>query len=114
MKNREQYIENRTKLKQISKMVKPLVEEGEYSNVNEAIKEAVIKETNPEVKVLRTFDQWKEKGFSVRKGEKAHLLWGRPRLVKQDEENDEFKFWPLCYLFGNNQVQKLEKEVANA
>lgn len=115
MKNKEQYQENRTKLKELSKMVKPLVEGGEYPTVNEAIKEAVIMEENPEIKQLNTFDQWKKKGFSVKKGEKAFLLWGRPRTVPQGEENDEFKFWPLCYIFSNLQVQTLkEKEVCNA
>jgi len=56
-----------------------------------------------------TFNQWKEKGFQVKKGSKAFLVWGSPRQVPvtdSDQEEDEFKFWPLCYLFSENQVER--------
>ena len=35
---------------------------------------------------LKTFDQWKEAGFFVRKGEKAILLWGHPKPSRQAKE----------------------------
>ena len=66
---------------------------------------------------LKTFDEWKEAGFYIRKGEKAILLWGHPKpsrqareAAKQEgkaEEKAEKDFYPLAYLFSNQQVSPL-------
>lgn len=63
---------------------------------------------------LRTFEEWKKAGYYVRKGEKAILLWGRPkpsRHAKEEaaqaglpEEAAKNDFYPLAYLFSNRQV----------
>jgi len=65
-----------------------------------------------------TFKQWKEQGYSVKKGEKAFYIWGAPRRInKKDEHKQEgeisaddleskAEFWPLCALFNNLQVEK--------
>lgn len=66
---------------------------------------------------LKTFGEWKEAGYYVRKGEKAIILWGHPRSLKKDEapanaaattEDTEAQgdFYPLAYLFSNQQVTK--------
>jgi hypothetical protein len=49
----------------------------------------------------------------VKKGEKALLLWGEPRKAAKQEkttgnEKDEFSFFPLAYVFSENQVEKLK------
>lgn len=107
-KNKEKYQENRTFLKQISNAVKELVKMGEYGTVNEAVIETVYKNANPEIKELNTFNQWKQKGFTILKGSKAFVIWGQPIGKKQteDQEKDEYSFFPLCYLFANTQVMK--------
>lgn len=66
---------------------------------------------------LKTFEEWKQAGFYIRKGEKAILLWGRPkpsRLAKEaakqagkPEKEAENDFYPLAYLFSNKQVVPL-------
>lgn len=63
---------------------------------------------------LKTFDEWKQAGFYIRKGEKAILLWGHPKPSRQakeaakqagkPEEEAENDFYPLAYLFSNQQV----------
>ena len=111
---KEQYIEKRKALIELSNLVRPLVQEGEFDTVNEAIKEQYI-EQHPEIEEFKTFNQWKEDGATVRKGEKAFLVWGQPRKIEQvpegSDEPEEFKYWPVCYLFGNTQVYKpSEKE----
>lgn len=63
---------------------------------------------------LKTFDEWKQAGFYIRKGEKAILLWGHPKPSRQakeaakqagkPEEEAENDFYPLAYLFSNKQV----------
>lgn len=104
-----QYIEKRKTLIALSKAVRPLVECGEFDTVNEAIKEQYI-EQYPEIEEFKTFNQWKQEGATVRKGEKAFLVWGQPRRAEQvpdgADEPEEYKYWPLCYLFADTQVYK--------
>lgn len=79
-----------------------MVKEGLYSTVNERLAEMYEEEGHEE---LNTFRQWLKLGYKVKKGEKALLLWGRPRRVKQDESDDEFKFFPVCYVFSEQMVE---------
>ena len=72
-------------------------------------------------KDLKTFKEWKEAGYTVRKGEKALLIWGSPIASKSEkeriedlkkqgkEEETKDDFFPLCYLFAECQVHKLDK-----
>ena len=78
-----------------------------------------------EITELNTFDQWKEKGYQVRRGEKAYLFWGKPKSRQQqpteptDEEQSEQAqqvepttakkgdYYPLCYLFDISQCHKI-------
>ena len=56
-----------------------------------------------------TFKGWKEKGFKVKKGEKAFLVWGKKRKkeVEENEEAKEFSFFPLAFIFSNAQVEQI-------
>ena len=45
--------------------------------INEMLHDYYAKKNN--ITELNTFDQWKDKGYQVRKGEKAFLFWGKPR-----------------------------------
>lgn len=107
LSRKEQFIEKRKALIALSKMVRPLVEQGEFDTVNEAIKEQYL-DLNTEITEFKTFGQWKQEGATVRKGEKAFLVWGQPRKIEQvpegSDEPEEFKYWPVCYLFANTQV----------
>ena len=65
---------------------------------------------------LKSFSEWKDAGYYVKKGEKAILLWAHPKpsreakeLAKSEGKNeDEAKndFYPLAYLFSSKQVAK--------
>ena len=65
---------------------------------------------------LKSFSEWKDAGYYVKKGEKAILLWAHPKpsreakeLAKSQGKNeDEAKndFYPLAYLFSSKQVAK--------
>lgn len=67
---------------------------------------------------LKSFSEWKEAGYYVKKGEKAILLWAHPKpsreakeLAKSEGKNeDEAKndFYPLAYLFSSKQVAKIQ------
>lgn len=65
-------------------------------------------------KVYKTFQQWKNEGATVKKGEKAFLIWGSPvnakhqtedqKVEEEETEGYEYEFYPLCYVFSENQV----------
>lgn len=114
-----QYIANRKQLIEMSKFARMAVKEGIYDSVNEALKESYM-EADEEIWEFKTFNQWKQEGATVKKGSKAYLVWGQPRQVSQavegSEEPEEFKYWPVAYLFANSQVYQpaAEEPEANA
>lgn len=73
---------------------------GMEESPNELLREYYAQAGHTE---LKTFEEWKQAGFYIRKGEKAILLWGHPKPSRQakEAEND---FYPLAYLFSNQQV----------
>ena len=106
---KEQYIEKRKLLIALSQGIRQLVKEGAFDTVNEGLREMYTEE-NPEIEEFNTFNQWKEEGFTIKKGSKAFLFWGQPRKANQtpegSDEPEEYKYWPICYLFSNEQVFK--------
>ena len=67
-----------------------------------------------------TFKEWKAQGATIKKGAKATVIWGQPRkgAIMPDNENipanvdasndsedmQEYEFFPLCFLFSENDV----------
>lgn len=63
-----------------------------------------------------TFYQWKDKGKTIKKGEKGFPIWGQPlgHRPEDKEKNGEpdpndFKYFPICYLFHESQVVEQQK-----
>nr|WP_321357186.1 ArdC-like ssDNA-binding domain-containing protein [uncultured Draconibacterium sp.] len=106
---REQFLQKRKQLIAQSQVIRALIEAGEYDTVNEGLIETYI-EANPGAEEFNTFNQWKEKGYTIVKGSTAFVVWGQPRKAQQtpegSDEPEEYKYWPLCYLFSNEQVFK--------
>lgn len=108
--------EKREFLKLLSKTAAIYVEQGTFDTINDAIINTVYK--NEIHKYFKTFNQWKADGYFVKKGEKAFVVWGRPKEKqdaekgKEDSENQESTFFPLAFLFSNAQVE--EKKGANS
>lgn len=89
--------------------------------INEMLHDYYAKKSN--ITELNTFDQWKDKGYQVRKGEKAFLFWGKPRSKQKQEEQPaeeqteqeqqaeqnakKDEYFPICYLFDISQCRKL-------
>ena len=97
----------REELKALSQHISLMVKEGIYNTVNERLVEMYEEDGHEE---LNTFWQWKAKGFSVKKGAKALLLWGRPKRKKQDDSDDEYKFFPICYVFSEHMVEPIKEK----
>ena len=99
----QQHQTRREELKVLSRAVKHLVQEGEYENINAAVVDSYRKDGHEEFKTIR---QWNKEGKRIKKGSKAFVVWGSPQKSKRanDEDQDEFSFFPLCYLFSNMQT----------
>lgn len=100
---REIYLARRKWLIDTSNMLKKGGDED--STVNDMLREMYEEEGHTE---LNTLHQWNELGYKVRKGEHALLVWGSPRQSQQgdDDEDASTKYWPICYLFSQLQVEK--------
>ena len=68
-----------------------------------------------EVTDLKTYDQWKNFGFQVKRGEMSYMVWGTPRTIKithgedptaEPQEKDDF--FPVCHLFDASQVAPIQ------
>ena len=95
----------RSNLKLLSKKVEPLKKAGKIDTINEGIIKTIY--TDDKNQEFKSFWSWKKEGKKIKKGSKAFPIWGKPRKAeKQNEEseNDSYKFFPVAYLFSNNQV----------
>lgn len=99
-------------LSDLSRVIKMGIAAGIYESVNEGLIETYKQEGHTEI---HSFKQWLKLGKVVKKGEKALLLWGEPRKGGKQEQpsepgadNDEYKFFPLAYVFSNLQVESLQ------
>jgi hypothetical protein len=89
-------------LQELCVSVRTMMRKGhlQSQNLNQALIE-LYKNTNPDVKDLQTFLQWKNAGYKVVKGAKAFVIWGSKQTDKAGNP-----YYPLCYLFSDKQVIK--------
>lgn len=68
---------------------------------------------------LNTYEQWRERGYQVRKGSVSFMVWGKPLNTKKKKEdpdnpdtNEEGKedFFPVCHLFDKSQCYALKAD----
>jgi len=98
------------RLSRKAKVIRELMEDPEGVTINEIlIDEFYTKDGHEE---FNLFWQWIKKGYKVKKGEKAFLVWGRKRKAQNNEpkegDKDEFSFFPLAFVFSNLQVEPLK------
>lgn len=107
--------EKREALKKRSAIAKKMIDAQpeEFTTINEALVFMYAEEGHTEI---HSFKKWIEKGYIVRRGEKALLLWGEPKTAfnqekKKEGESDEFKFYPLAFVFSQKQVEPVKQLV---
>jgi hypothetical protein len=72
---------------------------------------------------FKKFNEWKQEGATVKKGEKAYPIWGQPVGKQKEDEakskgenytasEEENERYPLCYVFSNLQVRAIERKEA--
>ena len=109
--------QKRAELKAVSNMLKKAVQSGqippsEDGTINGLLRDMYAQQGHTE---LKTFDEWKEAGYIVRKGQKAILLWGKPRKhnagedTEQQTSEQQDDFFPVCYVFSNLQVHAMKE-----
>jgi hypothetical protein len=125
MQNQQQPIEKElTPIQQKRKELILLSKElREDKTEDEKLNDLIIdryKEENPDIEEFNTFKGWMKEGYQVKKGEKAFLVWGRPKKDQQEEQSqpspedgeDKEKFWPVAFIFSNLQVRPLSQKEA--
>lgn len=107
--SKETYTAEKEKLSNLSLLIRPLVQHGQYLTINDGLIDWYKKET-PGVTVFNTFESWKRLGYTVKKGEHAYKIWSQKRTsIKVNEKNENYTFFSLTYLFSNLQVFKPAK-----
>jgi len=105
--------EAREALIAISKMAKVLVKQGAFDSVNEVVLNSY---KTPEHQVFKTFNEWKREGYHILKGSVSFPIWGRPKETTKAPTNENpeesYKYWPICYFFSNAQVEQEERRQA--
>ena len=93
----------RSEIKEISQTLKELKEHGDIKSINEGLKEIYRQQGN---KDLRTFQQWKQAGYQVKRGQKALYIWGsqKRKTITENGQEREITFFPLLAVFSENQV----------
>ncbi len=91
---------------------------GQELSVNQML--VMNYETETGCKTFKTFHDWKKDGYRVKKGETALRVWGKPIKGKAEDESAEageekqFKMFPMCCLFNENQVEPLDADDTTA
>lgn len=106
----------RTKLKLLSQKAKAIQDddpEAEGMRINDILIEYFYKDE--EHTEFNTYKQWLEKGFQVQEGQKSFVVWGKKRKSSrnaktEDKEKEEYKFFPLAFLFSNKQIKEIKKD----
>jgi len=96
----------RDELKALSATLITAKQMGEIKTINEGLVKLYRSQGH---NTLYTFHQWKEQGMSIKSGERALLLWAKPKSKTVEDTDDEFKFFPLCHVFSERQVVKNNK-----
>ena len=95
--------EKRKDLKELSQKAKELVDGITIKSINQALVKLFY--TDKFHKTFKTFDEWKDLGYTIKKEVKSFMIWDKPvELHPQGEP--PFTYFPLKHLFSNQQVVK--------
>lgn len=102
--------EKKDLLRSLSQNAKLKQQAGDERTVNQILMDWYTNETH---QVFYNFWEWKKHGKKVKKGEKAFFVWSKKRKAtekaeKESEEDKEYKFYSIAYLFSNAQVEPLK------
>lgn len=100
--------EKKQLLKTLSIKAKEIIELTGEGTVNNTIISFYKDDTH---QVFKTFHAWRKESKKVKKGEKAFFVWSKKLDAKKQnekgDEDQEYKFFSIAYLFSNAQVEPL-------
>lgn len=121
MKNAQRQEKNKQDFAKLAKLaaqardMRDMAALEDFAAIEKPLNHFIKKIYNLEGKELNTFAGWKKQGFMVKKGEKGHLFFSTPKTFKKEIENlkgqkEEIKFnkFCKCFLFTQDQVEKLD------
>lgn len=103
-------------LKSLSASLRPLVNNGTHKSINSALIAHYV--VNHDLRYLRTYDDWVQRGFKPKRGQDYFLIWGRPKKIILDKdkgnlkEGDLMDFFPVCFMYSECQIEPINKEIA--
>lgn len=114
--------QKRANLSALSDLIKDLIELGmiQAETTNAGLIEYYMLNFGYKTNVFNTYEQWKELGAQVKKGEVCVSVWSAPTLRKTGalqvpiqepasdgtaKEEDKRKDWHICNLFHESQVE---------
>ena len=112
--------ERRQQLSALSRELKAVANlTGEPDNVNELLKGYYA--TTYGTTDLRTFEEWKKAGYTLKKGQTSFMIWATPKATKAERERvaeakakgehatEKEDYFPVCHLFDIKQVHTITK-----
>jgi len=113
---KDQAYSNLLSIASIAKKMRQLEIEKGSDEAGESINYFIKKIYGLEDQELATFKSWKDKGYSVKKGEKAFIFFSAPKnikikgkdVIKNEEVEIDKRRFCKCYLFTKNQVELIK------
>ena len=106
--------QRRQELRELSNSLKTI---AKITGADEAVNKLLIEyyKTHNNATELNTYEQWRNKGFQVKKGSQSFMVWGKPLKEQNKEQGEETDptdemadFFPVCHLFDISQVAPIQ------
>lgn len=108
---------------QLSALSQDLKAVAQMQGIEESVNSLLLAyyKTQFETTDLRTFEEWKKAGYTVKKGQTSFMIWATPKATKAERERvaeakakgehatEKEDYFPVCHLFDIKQVHTITK-----
>ena len=107
--------------KELSALSQDLKAVAQMQGIEESVNSLLLAyyKTQFETTDLRTFEEWKKAGYTVKKGQTSFMIWATPKATKAEKERvaeakakgehatEKEDYFPVCHLFDITQVHTI-------